>query len=46
MGVSLSIHAGVSEDPIDGVRAEDLITKAKERVKTARLGGKPLEAFA
>ncbi len=46
MGVSLSIYAGVSEDPLDGVRAEDLITKAKERVKAARLSGKSLEAFA
>jgi len=46
IGVPLAIYTGVSEDPIDGVRAEDLMNKAKDRVKSARLNGKSLEAFA
>jgi len=36
----LTISAGVSENPLDGVQAEQLITKAKELLKNAKNGSK------
>ncbi|MBU4252322.1 MAG: diguanylate cyclase [Candidatus Omnitrophica bacterium] len=36
----LTFSAGVSENPLDGVEVEQLITKAKELLKKAKAGGK------
>lgn len=36
----LTFSAGVSENPLDGVEAEQLITKAKELLKKAKASGK------
>jgi diguanylate cyclase (GGDEF)-like protein len=36
----LTFSAGVSENPLDGVRVEQLIVKAKELLKKAKAGGK------
>ena len=36
----LTVSAGVSENPLDGVNAEELITKAKEALNFAKKGGK------
>lgn len=36
----LTFSAGVSENPLDGVKAEQLIAKAKELLKKAKAGGK------
>ena len=36
----LTVSAGVSENPLDGVQVEQLITKAKELLKKAKAGGK------
>ena len=36
----LTLSAGVSENPLDGVQVEQLITKAKELLKKAKTGGK------
>ena len=36
----ITISAGVSENPLDGVAAEQLITKAKELLKSAKDNGK------
>lgn len=36
----LTFSAGVSENPLDGVRVEQLITKANELLKKAKTGGK------
>ena len=36
----LTFSAGVSENPMDGVKAEQLIGKAKELLKKAKAGGK------
>ena len=36
----LTFSAGVSENPLDGVQVEQLITKAKELLKKAKAGGK------
>ena len=35
-----TFSAGVSENPLDGVQAEQLIAKAKELLKKAKAGGK------
>ena len=42
----LSIFAGISENPIDGVQADELYIKARDRMELARTGKKTLEAFA
>jgi diguanylate cyclase (GGDEF)-like protein len=36
----LTVSGGVSENPLDGVNAEELITKAKEALNFAKTGGK------
>ena len=36
----LTFSAGVSENPLDGVQAEQLVAKAKESLKKAKAGGK------
>lgn len=36
----LTISGGVSENPLDGVNAEELITKAREALNFAKTGGK------
>ncbi len=41
----LSLCVGISENPIDGVQADDLYVKAQDRMKTAFGAGKLLEAF-
>ncbi len=41
----LTIAAGVSENPIDGVQADSLYIKAQDRMKVAFSEGKALEAF-
>ncbi|OGW80938.1 MAG: hypothetical protein A3C47_05715 [Omnitrophica bacterium RIFCSPHIGHO2_02_FULL_51_18] len=38
-GGSFTVCIGISENPIDGTLAEELLSKAKERVKSARLKG-------
>ena len=42
----LKLIAGVSEDPIDGVSADQLYLIAQIRLKTARANGQAVEAFA
>jgi diguanylate cyclase (GGDEF)-like protein len=37
---------GVSENPIDGMEADGLYIKALDRMKAAKVTGKPVEAFA
>ncbi len=39
-GKCLTFSAGVSENPLDGVQAEQLTAKAKELLKKAKAGGK------
>lgn len=36
----LTLSAGISENPLDGIDAEELISKAKERLKLAKTQGK------
>ncbi len=38
--VKLTISAGVSENPIDGITADELINKATQALKTAKMQGK------
>lgn len=38
--VKLTISAGVSENPIDGITADELINKATQTLKTAKMQGK------
>ena len=42
----LAVCAGISENPMDGVQADELFIKAQDRVKMAKQNGKLLEAFA
>ncbi len=42
---TLTLAAGVSENPIDGVQADSLYIKAQDRMKVAFSQGKALEAF-
>ena len=42
---ALTICAGISENPIDGVNAEGLYLKAQERMRLALTQGKVLQAF-
>ena len=42
---ALALCVGISENPIDGVQAEDLYLKAQDRMKLAHAQGKSLEAF-
>ena len=42
---ALTLCAGVSENPIDGVEANTLYIKAQDRMRLAYSQGKPLEAF-
>jgi len=41
----LSVCAGISENPIDGVHADSLYVKAQDRMKAAHASGKLLDAF-
>ena len=43
---SLCLSAGISENPLDGVSADELVVKAKNRVKIALKDKKLYEAFA
>jgi diguanylate cyclase (GGDEF)-like protein len=36
----LTVSGGISENPLDGITAEELINKAEELLKTAKSGGK------
>ena len=42
---AITVCAGISENPIDGVQAEGLYLKAQERMKAALSQGKLLQAF-
>ena len=42
----LAVCAGISENPMDGVQADELFVKAQDRMKMARQSGKLSEAFA
>lgn len=44
-GPLLALCAGISENPIDGIQADNLFIKAQDRMKTAHSQNKPLEAF-
>ena len=44
--ICLELFAGVSENPMDGVTADELFVKAQNRVKAARKDKKLYEAFA
>jgi diguanylate cyclase (GGDEF)-like protein len=44
-GEFLTFCAGISENPIDGVQADNLYIKAQDRMKMAHAQGKALEAF-
>lgn len=41
----LGLAVGVSENPLDGVKADELFIKAQDRMRAARAGRKLLEAF-
>jgi diguanylate cyclase (GGDEF)-like protein len=41
----LAVSVGVSENPLDGVKADELYIKAQDRMRAARVGRKLLEAF-
>lgn len=42
----LALCIGISENPIDGVKADQLYIKAQDRMKLAQVSGKSWEAFA
>ena len=44
--IGLFFSAGISENPLDGVNADDLIVKAQHRTKMAQKDKKLYEAFA
>ena len=44
--ISLTLSAGISENPLDGVSADELFVKAQNRVKVAAENKKLYEAFA
>lgn len=43
---AVGLSVGVSENPLDGVKADELFLKAQDRMRAARTAKKLLEAFA